>query len=35
LALEVLVHHLLVLHRCARQQQHGQEIDLKLDTIGA
>ena len=35
LALEVLVHNLLVLHRFANQQQHGQEIDLKPNDIAA
>jgi transposase len=35
LALEVLVHNLLVLHRFANQQQNGQEINLKPDDIAA
>lgn len=35
LALEVLVHNLLVLHRFVHQKQNGQEINLKPDNIAA
>ena len=35
LALEVLVHNLLVLHRFSHQKQNGQEINLKPDNIAA
>jgi len=35
LALEVLVHNLLVLHRFSHRKQNGQEINLKPDNIAA
>jgi hypothetical protein len=35
LALEVLVHNLLVLHRFSNQKQNGQESNLKPDNIVA
>jgi Transposase DDE domain len=35
LALEVLVHNLLALHRCAQQKQHVQETTPKPDNIAA
>jgi hypothetical protein len=35
LAFEVLVHNLLVLHRCSHQKQNGQETNLAPDNIAA
>ena len=35
LAFEVLVHNLLVLHRCSSQKQHAQEIKVSTEKIAA